>query len=723
MERGQDFDGQPPLRVLVVTNMWPTAAQAHHGIFVHDHVQALRAAGAEVDVFPVDTSEGTRAYLTAVPALRRRLRAGNFDVINAHHTYCVVQLALAGARGRSAGPIVLTCHEAEVFAPAGFREPGGRLSRRLIYWAGLKRAVFRLADELVCVHPDLAHLAGPGRPVAVIPPGINVQRYQPGDQAQARARLGLPQDGPVLLFPGDAARPQKGADLFRAALDVLSAKGIAPHVVLGGSLAPADMPAYCNSADVVVQTSVYEASPMVIKEAMACNRPVVSTDVGDVADLTAGLAGHWVVPPQPEAVADAIEKAMAFDGPTNGRRRVLDRGLSLEATAARYLDLLQRAVDSKGQATTTNIAVVRHGPFYADPRVTKQTLALAESGARVTVMCRGGDVAAWCEPPNLDVVRVSSGPASESPPLLAVQSLWFGLRVLARLLRRGPDVVVVHSIPSWLVLLLAPLRLRGKTRIVLDHHEPEAEMVQEAGAPGPLVTATAALERLAVRTADAVVAVSAAMAERSARLGARTQLVVDNAPRLHVPPATEADAEPTWGLAVFGSLIPRYDLDTMAMALADVGAPVDVLQIGRGPARLEANPSGGRFESLGYLPPPDLQARLVQCRFGFVGLKPTAFTDLVSPNRLWELVGLGVPGVVADTALLRDLLGPYAIFYPGGSPEGLAAAVRKAVELSEDERKAMADGARLRMHDRSWSAQAESFVRFCLAPTPGTSRP
>src|SRR4051794_20910469 len=111
------------INILVVTNMWPTATQPHRGIFVQEHVEALRAAGAHVDVFATDTTAGAGAYLTAVPALRRRLREGGFDVVNAHHTYCLAQLGLAGARYLSDAPIVLTCHEGEVFAPAGFRGP------------------------------------------------------------------------------------------------------------------------------------------------------------------------------------------------------------------------------------------------------------------------------------------------------------------------------------------------------------------------------------------------------------------------------------------------------------------------------------------------------------------------------------------------------------------------------------------------------------------------
>ncbi|HYO60302.1 MAG TPA: glycosyltransferase, partial [Actinomycetota bacterium] len=95
------------------------------------------------------------------------------------------------------------------------------------------------------------------------------------------------------------------------------------------------------------------------------------------------------------------------------------------------------------------VTVLRHGPFYADPRVVKQCLALCDAGHEVTVICRGTSTP-WVSRPGL-AVREVRGSVSENPLWLAVQSLGFALRAAAALLRRPADVVVVHSIPSWLV--------------------------------------------------------------------------------------------------------------------------------------------------------------------------------------------------------------------------------------------------------------------------------
>jgi glycosyltransferase involved in cell wall biosynthesis len=358
----------------------------------------------------------------------------------------------------------------------------------------------------------------------------------------------------------------------------------------------------------------------------------------------------------------------------------------------------------------TNVTVVRHGPFYRDPRVVKQCLALCDSGFDVTVLCRGSSTP-WVSRDNLRVVEVK-GQVAENPLRLALQSLGFLFRVAASVLRgRSPDVVVVHSIPSWLVFGAVAVRLRNRrARILLDHHEPEAEMLGEAGLPSPAVRVYRWIERAALRVCDGVVDVSPEMAERSRALGARAQVVVDNAPMIFDdgPPV-----EKTWDLAVFGSLIPRYDLPAMERALALVDEPVDVVQIGHGAAAVARNDSGGRLQSFPYSPPPDLQAHLRASRFGFVGLAPSDFTDFVSPNRLWELVSLEVPAIVAETELTRRLMAEQAIYYTGGDAESLRDAIRRALALDADEAAAMAAAARSRLRDRLWDRQSVRFVEFC----------
>ena len=74
---------------------------------------------------------------------------------------------------------------------------------------------------------------------------------------------------------------------------------------------------------------------MVIKEAMACNLPIVATDVGDVAGGIRDTAGCYLTAPTVESVADKLASALAFGGRTDGRSRI--RHLSGAAAAQQVL--------------------------------------------------------------------------------------------------------------------------------------------------------------------------------------------------------------------------------------------------------------------------------------------------------------------------------------------------------------------------------------------------
>jgi glycosyltransferase involved in cell wall biosynthesis len=92
-------------------------------------------------------------------------------------------------------------------------------------------------------------------------------------------------------------------------------------------------------------TSKTEGSPQVIKEAMACGCPIVSVDVGDVAERTSGVEGCYVVSSrEPAAIAKALQQALAFSGKTNGRKRILEMGLSNTQVAERLMAIYKQLV-------------------------------------------------------------------------------------------------------------------------------------------------------------------------------------------------------------------------------------------------------------------------------------------------------------------------------------------------------------------------------------------
>lgn len=306
-------------RVLVLTNMWPEADAPSYGIFVREQVEALRLARPEwrFDVEVIDGRRRRSAYAIAVPRLRRRLRDG-FDLLHAHY-------GLTGAVGmlQRRVPMVLSLHGSDVLVPWQ-----RRVSRMV---APRARAVIVASEQM---------RAALGSEAVVMSMGVDLDLFVPTDRREARARLGLPADRLLVLFPSHPTNPVKDYALFEATLAELpeetKERTDAVHLT---RIARADVPLYLSAVDAMLLTSRHEGSPSVVREALACGLPVVSVDVGDVRSLLDGVRGCAVLGREPGALAAALQQVLARPGRSDGRQRILDRGLDQPSIARRVLAL------------------------------------------------------------------------------------------------------------------------------------------------------------------------------------------------------------------------------------------------------------------------------------------------------------------------------------------------------------------------------------------------
>ena len=170
---------------------------------------------------------------------------------------------------------------------------------------------------------------------AIIPSGVDLDLFFPVDKVESRKQLGLPIHEKLVLFAGSFDNRIKNYPLAKAATDSLNNV----RLIEMKGYKRKEVALLMNACDVALLTSIHEGSPQFIKEALACNRPIVSTDVGDVRILMENVEGCFIAKPDSVDIAGKISQAMHFENAPNGRQRIIDLGLELNTIAAKIIDV------------------------------------------------------------------------------------------------------------------------------------------------------------------------------------------------------------------------------------------------------------------------------------------------------------------------------------------------------------------------------------------------
>lgn len=321
-----------PLSVLAVTNAYPSAGDPVTGAFIKAQVDSLRAIGVQADIYHLNRqAQGRSIYRRLLGKLERRTEGKKYDLV--HVMYGGV-MAERATRLSSLPVVVSFCGSDLNGVPVG--PPLARLSAA--YGVRASRQAARRAASVIVKTKGLAERLPSGidpARVHIIPNGVDLELFRHLDRAECLRTLGWSDDTRYVLFYGHEAGKRR--DLAEAAVDRARA-ALAPLPVviktLGG-VSHDDVPVWINACHALLCTSVAEGSPNVVKEALACDIPVVSTDVGDVRERTGSVDGCHIVAPDPRAISDALVQVLSSDGRVRGHETVLD--LSQDATARRVL--------------------------------------------------------------------------------------------------------------------------------------------------------------------------------------------------------------------------------------------------------------------------------------------------------------------------------------------------------------------------------------------------
>jgi glycosyltransferase involved in cell wall biosynthesis len=311
--------------------MWPSESRPEHGVFIRDQVDALRRLGGlELEIRHF--RPGISSYLSAALALRRS-RDERFDVVHAHYGLSGWS-ALASGRGR----LAVTFH-------------GTDLRHRIV--GPLSRTLSRLIRLPAATSASLARSgirgAGNQRAVAVLPCGVDLERFKPVDRREARRRLGLDPGRPLLLFPSDPARRVKRHD--RAAR--LAARLPEARLVTLTGVPPGEVPLWVNAANAVLVTSDDEGFGLAALEALACDVPVLSTPVGIAPVALLNLPGSLCAPYEEEPWLSVLRRHVeAADPRVEGRARaeLFSSMRMAERVAAAYRELARPSPNEEASA-------------------------------------------------------------------------------------------------------------------------------------------------------------------------------------------------------------------------------------------------------------------------------------------------------------------------------------------------------------------------------------
>lgn len=324
--------GQRMLRVFVLTNMWPTEVHPTYGVWIERQMRSLAEHDISLRVHFIKGYRTRWTYLrSALRVLCLNLESERYDLLHAQSGYSG-SLALLQRRLPVLTSFMGSC---DLLGDPG---PDRRVPVKSRVETALFRQLARFSDRTITMSTEMERaLPESVRPRnRVLPHGVDRSVFRPLPQADARRRLGWPSGERVALFVGNTEN--KRLDLAMKAVELARSEFPALQLRRCADVPPHEVPLWMNAADALIVTSNVEGSPNMVKEAMACNLPIVSVDVGDVRDVVEGTRNCRVTARDPEALAAGLREVVrSAPCRSDGRSRI--EHLDLQVIAERMVEI------------------------------------------------------------------------------------------------------------------------------------------------------------------------------------------------------------------------------------------------------------------------------------------------------------------------------------------------------------------------------------------------
>lgn len=285
--------------------------------FIKEQGDALSQLGVKIAYFPIE-GKGLCGYLKNRKRLLSKINEFMPDLIHAHY-------GLSGllANLQRKIPVITTYH-------------GSDINNTKIL--PLSRLNMILSVHNIFVSEKNRLKSNQTRNQSLIPCGVDINLFKSRDKAKARKIFDLNEDKKYILFAGAFANSVKNSALAKSAVSLINNVCL---IELQG-YSREEVALLINAVDVVLLTSFTEGSPQIIKEAMACNCPIVSAPVGDIENVISGTAGCFISTYEPTNIANKLKQALEYEKRTDGRERILALGLDRETVARQILSVYKQ---------------------------------------------------------------------------------------------------------------------------------------------------------------------------------------------------------------------------------------------------------------------------------------------------------------------------------------------------------------------------------------------